>query len=127
MKEELLNQIKPILEMTKNGIIKAAEVIQQQAPEVVAEIYRWEFFKSLFGFIVGMLLLVLAIYGPCRFYRFLKNEDSVTDGDTIGISLMVLSFSLIVPVVVLGCNLTWIKIYIAPKLFLISYLSDLIK
>ena len=128
MKEELLKQIQPILEMTKNGIIAAAEAIQQQAPQVVAEIYRWGFWSNLIWAIIFLLVTITSIWltiywiknmFTCDHWIYQRNcEPFIMVWFFIGIISIIMT-------VIFTC--TVLKILIVPKLFLIQYLAEVIK
>ncbi len=120
MKEELMAQVLPILEKTKEGILKAVEIVQAEMPELIQQVLAWNFTISLIGCIVGWVIFVLGI---CLFQLIHKEVKDTSDNGCQAISL-----ALLVPGLLMGVlNLTWLKIAIAPKLFLIEYVTNLIK
>lgn len=124
MKEELLKQIVPIIEMTKEGIIKAAEIIQEQAPQVVAEIYKWEFLKGMGSLFVGLIILIISIFFVCRLIIW-GSKDWSNRPEIMLVILLIMPICLGIALISEGSKC--LQILIAPKLFLIEYLSNLIK
>jgi hypothetical protein len=119
MDKELLAQILPIVEKTKEGILKGVEVAQEQMPELIEQIIRWHFVRSLMVFIVG---LIFAIGIPIACYW--TNKEHNLDGvPYIGLILMFVPFM----IWDLANGFVWLQILIAPKLFLIEYISSLLK
>jgi len=122
MDKELLEQILPIVEKTKEGILKGVEVAQEQMPELINQIYAWRFTISLLGFLLGLLLIIATFIIPIILYKKLKVAEEE------GCGLVFLGYMLIVPFTAICVeNLDWLKILTAPKLFLVEYISNLIK
>jgi hypothetical protein len=122
MKEEIMKQLTPILENTKDSILKAADILKEQVPQVVNEIYCWEFVVSLIGFIIGIVLLIVTYLGIRAAIRYYK-----TNNECVGPEAMLFCFPIIIGIIFICDGISWIKILVAPKLFLIEYVSDLIK
>lgn len=134
MKEEIqskiMEQIGDVAEMTKEGIMKAVEVMQEQCPLLVDELLRWEFAISLIimsSFVaVGLLIALVA----ARLWKWARERESIVrcaDGDSY---IFPIIFSIISPIAIcvgVTTNLTWLKIWIAPRLFLLEYISELVK
>ena len=123
MKEEILAQVVPLVELTKHGILKAVEILQREAPEVVREILAWGIVSSLIPFVVGFIVFVLACWGVVHVCRHSDDFGDDTGAGIFFMSLVVagLSFAIM-------CNASaWIKVLVAPRLYLIEYFSSLIK
>ncbi len=120
MKEELLKMLKPLIDKGTDGIFKLADLIQQQAPDLVNEIYRWEF---TFSFSLAMLffLAILAL-SICLWILCVKLDDD----DKVFLIFFVIP---LVPSIAFFITflLASIKVLIAPKLFLFDYILYLIK
>lgn len=137
MKEELLKQISELGGLAKEGIIKTVEILQEQAPLVVQEIYRWQFSISLIRCLSGLAIIVcvgLSLkYYPKWIAYCKKNHDlqwptlTYGSGDHAFCSVVWLLVLIPFSFGVMLCNVVWLKILVAPKLFLIEYVSQLIK
>lgn len=123
--------IKSIDGIQKTGT-ELVEALYQQAPEVVEQLLIWHGIESLIQSIIGILCLSLIfIYYKiaCKVYE--KNGVSEWDDSfyywlvtvVSGIFVSVLSFGTMVNLV----NLKWLKIWLAPKVYLLEYLADLVK
>ena len=125
MNEELLKQLIPIAEVTKEGILKGVEIAQQQVPELINQILVWCFIKSLFSFIIGVCCLVSLIWLFRLAPKWWKEANYNPTFKTI--------FSIMWGIIgtiggIIGItDWIWIKILVAPKLFLVDYLTNLIK
>lgn len=128
MKEYLLQELKGLVELTREGLAKGAEILQVQAPEVVRQLFRWEFTISLIGCLLFIGILTATIILLVKEIGKTKEDNSYSFFDDPGpyafpfmVGGIISLFSL------LFINLNWLKILVAPKLFLIEYLSGLIK
>lgn len=116
---------------------KGASFLQEEIPQVVQQLLLWEAIQSFLAFISGLIILCLLIYFNYRQYKFWnKDVDNVYNGGKLKmIQTDVGVFSLFnllqtIPLFIVGeliTNITWLKIWIAPKLFLIEYAAKLIK
>lgn len=138
-----MNETPTIQNTLEQALVKSIEGIQktgtqlvdalyQQAPEVVEQLLMWHGIESLIQFIVGILCLsfIFVHYKiACRIYE--KNGVSEWDDSfyywllTVfsGILVSVLSFGAMIDLI----NLKWLKIWLAPKVYLLEYLADLVK
>ena len=127
MKEELQNQlveqVGDIAEMTKEGIMKAVEVIQEQCPLLVNEILTWHFVQSLILFALGMFLLASFWLYAKKMWRYTIEKEN----EFWIVCVYITITQNLIGVVFVFTNLTWLKIAIAPRLFLMEYISTLIK
>lgn len=126
MNEELLKQLVPIMEITKNGVIKAVDIIQEQAPILVKEILAWEFASSLITFLIGVILCLSFIPMVKNTSKWFREDD----GDPTPRCVLSFIYWIIAPLIGIPCILfawDWLKILIAPRLFLIEYVANLIK
>jgi hypothetical protein len=126
IKTKLLEQFSNVAEITKEGVMKAVEVVQEQCPMLVEELLRWEFAISLINCLCGVGVL-------CGYHLYRKpwwkevKEDSFNDPDVFTPFFIASFVHNIFGFLLVALNLTWLKIWIAPRLFLLEYISDLIK
>ena len=130
MNEQIVEQLLPILEKTKEGILKGIEVAQEQCPELIRQLLTWKFYESLTGFMVNVVLGV-------------GSALLIKHGISVGIaqdwseeSCPVFIPCLIVGAVVGLVSLTvllasgipgWVQILIAPKIYLLEYISSFMR
>jgi predicted nuclease of restriction endonuclease-like RecB superfamily len=143
MNEELQNQLSTILQGVINTADSASAFFIEELPEVIQQLLMWKFAVSLITtliFPVFASTLALYVYkrGYKNFTEWIRlmnlpysqmetgdNSKIVVKGvETIGggaislIALLVSSHHL---------NLTWLQIWLAPKIYLMEYASTLIK
>ena len=131
MNEALQNELVEVLKLGKNSVLQAADIIKEQAPELVSQILVWEFVKSFLGFLIFLALLASFVFFSKREVKKIEENDGYEFFDA--------PFPNAVPMIITGLvtlfsfmvisveSLAWLQILIAPKLFLVEYITDLIK
>jgi hypothetical protein len=123
--------IKSIEGIQKTGT-ELVDALYQQAPEVVEQLLLWHGIESLIHCIAAILFLVL----PFIHYRVashLYQKLGVKDWrDESGFWIPtvvsgVVVFSFVISGFFIFMNLKWLKIWLAPKVYLLEYLADLVK
>lgn len=132
--ESLDKTLSVIIEGTTEKGTKLVEWLYTQAPEVVQQLLLWHGVESFMQFIVGMVLL---IGGPIaawkinkKFYIWAKENLEGHDHPVYFFPALFCNvFGLIVWLLTWAnnINLTWLKIWIAPKVYLLEYLAQLVK
>lgn len=117
-----------IYDASKSVLAGGIDLVKNQAPELVTEFLKWKFTEALIWTIGG---LILFIFGAIVSFISIKklffcptksNEEYIP----------VLIFLGLLPVLI-GCIgffyhiFTIIQIWIAPKIYLIEYIADIIK
>lgn len=124
MKEQLLEQLLPMIEKTKEGMLSGIEMLQEQTPLLVEEIYRWELAIGIIGVVIGMGLLTI-------FAWMLKNRKELWEKlekiNAEPVYILGSVISLLSGTVFFFVNLCKvIQIAIAPKLYLVYYITKLL-
>jgi hypothetical protein len=117
MKEELLKLFKECVVLGKEGILQFYEFAKAQAPELVKDIFRWEFTLSFAGYMLALIILIVSV---ATFKKMLdkSNKEPYIIFNVVGI---------ILSTIILLTNTIWLKILIAPRLFFVEYMKHLIK
>jgi len=127
MNEQANKILADLLQKASNGIDAAVSFSQAQIPDVVHQLLVWNFAVSIISSLAGVFLFVAAQYLALRVFKYLRKE---WEGDYFSehpeaIFLFMLWLITLIP---LGwLNLTWLKIWLAPKLYLIEYAAHLVK
>ena len=116
--QETLNQA---LQGLLDAIITTKDFVIEQAPDVIQQLLAWQFTISLIGFVVLILTLV-AIWTIGLFIRK-KTEGNFDKTMTV----LFTALASVIPLVLFPLALDWLKILIAPKVFLIEYIANMIK
>lgn len=130
-----------LLQKASDGIDSAVAFSQAQIPDVVHQLLVWNFVSSMLAMVIGLVLFcgmplicrsILVRYGKAK----VKDETWVIDQSfdyTKSMSFpafMVLFFCagiFIISCLVVINSMDWLKIWLAPKLYLLEYAASLIK
>jgi hypothetical protein len=116
------NLTSDIVEGTKVVGTKAIDFASEQIPEVIHQLLLWKFTTSLMAFCLGLSLFISTIIGV-RLVSKQKHWHSSDRDFCIGLTILLGG---VFSTIIMCANLTWLKIWIAPKLFLIEYAAELI-
>ena len=127
MNEALQGKLSEILELGKQGVLQAADMIKEQMPDLVEQILRWEFVISLLWFVGAFILFVVMISNFRKLRIYLKKQDEDSQNENVEALIIPYALAHLIPLVTIFSSIVWIKILVAPKLFLVEYISQLIK
>lgn len=119
-REEITNVLPTLI----SRLEKAEDFVLEQTPIVVQELLAWNFTLSLTMFCLTLLIGPTVCYlflGPIRRAEDRRDHDGGPMSFTAGVLGVVLTLLL------LCGNLTWLKITIAPRVWLLEYASELVK
>lgn len=141
MNEQLQQALTAILNKTMSGVDAGVNFLSAEIPDVIHQLLLWKMVYSLVIFIGGVLLLLITVVfvykqtckveveGNVNWKKYKANLSFDTDGDV---------HPGIIAVIAGGCfgagfgiagmtDLTWLQIWIAPKIYLIEYAASLAK
>jgi len=137
MNEQLQQALTAMITKTSNGIDAGVSFLSAEIPEVIHQLLIWKMVESLLAFVAGLLLIIGTIWFIYKHTRQVKVDDYhikptfiFDDGGEIhpGLVLVTVVSMLTIGFGIAGaCNLTWLQIWIAPKLFLVEYAASLVK
>lgn len=124
MTNEIENQLAAILTDVAGAAGEAKDFLVAEIPDVAQQVLLWYGTYNFLQFIFSILIWVSIIF----YWKWLNKatlkssdvEEFFTVAGGIG-SLFFITLSVFL------INLTWLKIWIAPKLFLIEYAGTLVK
>lgn len=126
MNEELVQRVIPIIDKMEEGIAKGVEVLQRECPLLVEDILQWNMCVSLICFGMGIFVLLMMLPYTKRMWKWGFDEERY---DEDGAKIVVVAISVAHTCIGVGIatsSLTWIQIWIAPRLFLLEYVSELV-
>jgi len=110
------------LEKTGNVIDKAVDMVQEQAPLLVHEVLVWYGTLGLIKFITAVLLMTVGNY---VIYRLVKKLWAAVGEPTI---ILAIASEIVLSAASIHLfNLDWLKIWLAPRLWLIEYATNMMK
>ncbi|MBI6529062.1 hypothetical protein JEP40_08035 [Proteus vulgaris] len=139
MSEQASKVLIDLLEKASNGVDSAVAFSQAQIPEVISQLLAWKMAMGIIWFAFGLATIAFAVFIPVWAGRQRRKGALWTyyDGDA-RFNLSSISYDFIrtpfplgllfigVLISVVSLNF-WLKILIAPKLYLIEYAALLIK
>ncbi|MEX5854780.1 hypothetical protein AB6H27_19970 [Providencia huaxiensis] len=139
MNEQVSKALTDLLEKASNGIDSTVAFSYDNLPEVIHQLLAWKMTMGIIWSVVGAVLIVLAIFMPVWAKRAKSNGAIWTyyDGEKkYNINSTMYDFSRTIfpalilffgAVIAIGGFSMWLKILLAPKLYLIEYAASLIK
>lgn len=127
MNEQLSNAIATLVQSSLKAFETGASFMAAELPDVVHQLLVWHMVYSSVMCAGGVVLLFFAIKLDMKVYHMAKGTDDM-DALVLGWGLLGTLMRLIaygIPLSML--NLTWLKIWVAPKIFLIEYAASLVK
>ena len=126
MNENLSNALANILTSAQESVEKATSFLSAQIPDVVHQLLLWKFTESLISFSICLLwiffMVVLCIY---IIRKILKSNLSM-DNKTNSAGMTFMGYIIFSIPAFCNISLTWLKIWPAPKLYLLEYAASLI-
>ncbi|MHA1853855.1 MAG: hypothetical protein ACTSUF_10185 [Candidatus Heimdallarchaeaceae archaeon] len=140
MTEALQNKLIEVLDLGKVGILNVFEAIKAQVPELVEQILKYTFLKSFIGWLFGIFCLIVFVFcakGLMLVYKRERERAEKLGEKYIGYTYESAIKNIIYGVVGITTFITgistffdytlWLEILIAPKLFIVEYIAELIK
>lgn len=125
------------LDKTGNVIDKAVDMVQEQAPLLVHEVLQWYFTYNLIMFIIALTIVLALIIINYKHAKWTLAQGKLPTNDQSDFYneegwIMFRFFGTaaqIIPFIIAWnlFNLDWLKIWIAPRLWLIEYTAQLVK
>lgn len=124
MNENLQIAITELINKALSGADTAKDFIVSEAPEFVQQLIAWNFTWSLILWCIGIVFICLSIIIPYKTWK--KNDTQYWDEEWLLLFLIpVVGF---VPgIFMFAENFDWLKIWIAPKVWLVEYAATLVK
>jgi len=132
LKTKLVESLLPMIEKAKEVGGNLVDVVMEQSPELVREILAWGLVSSLIVFLIFFTLLISFQIGMFKYgwKKAAKIEEGLSSYDK-GIAYIITGFLHTFPSIIflaICCkNFDWLKILVAPRLYLIEYIGYLIK
>ena len=115
-----------IINRSLTGIDNAVSFLSVQIPDVIRQLLIWEATKSAIWFVFGLAFFVVS---SVYFIKALKGKWNDKHGDPFGSIMAGLCAGscMFMFGCIMGAHMVWLKIILAPKLYLIQYAIDMAK
>lgn len=133
MKEMLEPYVKSALDSGAKGAEKILDFIQTQTPELVGEVIRWGIVSELMAPIVGILILIGAFIAHMRyrknehFWIYSWNTYSGSHDAAPGFGWIIMVTYAVGTIVFLTNIMDVVYPLVAPRLYLLEKIADLVK
>jgi len=133
MNEQLQGALTSLINKSLDGLDTATDILTAELPEVIAQLLLWYGVSSFIYSVIGLCLMAFSIWiakeTSSRFKKaekgsYLKDYD---EGINVGVVINGFVSVGVSMVGIIMFNLTWLKIWIAPKIWLIEYAASLAK
>jgi len=122
MNEELQKALGEILGKANNGIDAASDFLIAELPDVIQQLLTWYMVQSLFI----SLVLIMSVPLTIRFFNFFKRKRKEQPYEMWDIGVVFTCiYWLVIIVPVISNVLEAMKIWIAPKIWLLEYAAKL--
>ena len=130
MNEQLQKVLADIITRVTSGADAAIQFGKEQIPEVLKQLLIWNFtFSFLIWFSATAIIVGYIVWMFTKFRWWFKNQRSTATEMDAAITVITVVWGIIsfIMIFVFWCNLDWLKIWVAPKLYLLEYAASLIK
>ena len=125
MNEQLRAELLKIVTNINNGVDSAWGFLTEQTPDVVYQLLLWHGVYSFIRFVLGCVFIGVWVWANMKLYKWFKAlPDPGPNAEVIALQLFQI-FLIFIPI--LTINLTWLKIWIAPKVWLLEYIIAIVK
>lgn len=138
MNEALQQAVADLLQRAVDGVDSAATFLSAELPDYVYQLLLWYGVKSGVGCLLGIAMLFVA-YKLCvkaaKITAAYRNKESwaldyygdATGTVVAGTAACYLGATILVVIAACSVDLVWLKIWLAPKVWLVDYATSLVK
>lgn len=133
MNEQLQTAIADLIEKSLTAFQKGADFLSAELPEVIHQLLLWKMVSSAVGCAVGVLIIIGSVVWLVYQWKYWTTVIDTIYGERMRIEsdagpFCFLNIFVFIPIVFgsLLLNLTWLKIWLAPKVWLIEYAATLV-
>lgn len=124
MNEKLQEYLLKLLEKMESGVEKGAAFLEGEIPEVIEQVLVWYATYGLIKCLTGFGLL----FGAWKLFRYIQTSiprwyEENRYGDWW---VLYIAPAVVAVISLFFINVQWLKIWIAPKLWLLEYASKLV-
>ncbi len=132
--EDVVEQLDPLKQALADTISKvtaatgeAVDFLQAEIPEVIRQLLMWKGVESFLWFVISILSIPSAAYCVAKFCKNIKDFEAApySEGGHYIPRIIILAIAGIICLasVFVNFEITWLQIWLAPKVYLIEYAS----
>lgn len=136
MNETFKQAVNEILLSTIESVSQAKDFVLAELPDVVQQLLMWKMVESIFYSTISISLTVISVFywrwviksRNADWTRERGNKNEPSDSYMAAVIVGGIVTALVVaPIVLINFNLDWVQILVAPKIYLIEYVAELVK
>ena len=142
MNDQLQQSLSQFLDQAVSGAQAGVSLLSAELPDVIHQLLMWKMVESLVMCIAGITLVSVMTYILIKYSGVgakINDSDSsnrnhqVTlthdaNGDIAPwIPLLIFPLVFMIGIAIITINITWLNIWLAPKVYLIEYAASLVK
>lgn len=134
MNETLQQALVSIITKVTSSIDTSVTFLSQQIPDVIQQLLVYNFWMSIIQFTIAMIIFIILVTLDVKLgiwlYKTAKESESYSNWDIFTIGYCALGSiirSIYLVLITSVGSLTWIQIWLAPKLYLMEYAAKLVK
>jgi hypothetical protein len=131
MNEETQEKANQVLAALIESVASVRDFAIEQAPDVIQQLLTWNFTTTLISFFGWLICIGLWLYVNWIQYKWIKNgggRDGLGDlFPWIVINVFIQSIIILAFIKWINVSMDWLKIWLAPKLYLVEYAAELVK
>lgn len=124
MNEQLQETVNTILTKALSIADETGEFLVEQVPDVVNQLLIWEATASAIGMASWIIIVFLYSRGCVRLWN---SDHDVQSADVLGGMVIFGILMSLLLLVIIEVSFDWLKILVAPKLYLLEYAATLVK
>ena len=125
MNEQLQEALAKLLSNANNSIDTAGEFLASELPDVIQQLLMWYGVYNAVICMIGVILLPMMVYVDFRVGNKIKEFGINSDAFVIGYCTAGTIVRLLYLFPISMLNLTWLQIWLAPKVWVLEYASKL--
>lgn len=126
MNEQLQQAVAVLIEKSIRAFESGADFMADQLPEVVQQLLMWHTVLSAMKAVGAVLIVILLIVATFKAWKWAKSYKGHTDAWFVFAMFSVIGWGVFLPGAGFLWNLTWLQIWVAPKIFLIEYAARMV-
>ena len=128
MNEQLQKALVELIGKASNGIDASVSFLSEEIPDVIHQLLVWYAIESAIHTVIGVA--IVAMWIACERLALKKISDWKWEVEDVFMNYLLIGMFPRIAAFVTACimvNIDWLKIWIAPKIWLIEYASQLSK
>ena len=136
MTPELQAELLKIVNGIREGATTVFDVLKTEIPDILQQLLLWHGVQSFVFFVLAIIMLIavpVLVWYVLRYWKNWRNIEEYNDKEFyegVGIAKTIMSVCAAVGCLAGGLgyvNIEWLKIWIAPKVWLLEYITTMIK